>query len=251
MSSQHLLLYCPWRSLVLGLSTSALAGALVLGSAAVRAEEIESSISRGGRLYDKWYEVVEAETPKVAHPSYPDSGKYKGKKGSDWRCKECHGWDYIGKDGAYSKGKHYTGIVGIRGYDGADPGRVLTILTDNTHGYTKEMMDESDLMDLARFVVYGQIDMDQYIDRPTKKVKGGDIAKGEAYFNTVCAQCHGKDGKAIEDGEPVGEEAHGNPWETLHKIRHGQPDEQMPSLLAFDKQILLDILTYAQTLPQE
>lgn len=127
----------------------------------------------------------------------------------------------------------------------------MRILTDGTHGYTKEMMNESDLMALALFVTSGQVDMDQYIDRATKKVKGGDSAKGEVYFNTVCAHCHGKDGKAIEDGEAIGHVANGNPWETLHKIRHGQPDEQMPSMLAFDTQILLDILAHAQTLPKE
>lgn len=250
MSTEHLLFDRPWRSLVLGLSTSALAGALVLGSVAVGAAEIESSIARGGRLYDKWFKVVDAETPKVAHPSYPDGGKYKGKKGADWRCKECHGWDYMGKDGAYRKGKHSTGIMGIRAYDGDDPDRVVRILTNGTHGYTKEMMDESDLMDLARFVVYGQIEVDQYIDRASKKVKGGNPAKGEAYYNTVCANCHGKDGKAIEDGEAIGDEANSNPWEVLHKIRNGQPDEQMPAWRAFDVQLSLDILAYTQTLPQ-
>ena len=32
-----------------------------------------------------------------------------------WRCKECHGWDYAGKDGAYGSGDHRTGIVGVLG----------------------------------------------------------------------------------------------------------------------------------------
>ncbi len=169
MSSEHLSFHHPCRALFHGITASTLTGALVLGCAAVGADEIESSIARGGRLYDKWFKVVDAETPKVAHPSYPDGGKYKGKKGADWRCKECHGWDYMGKDGAYRKGKHSTGIMGIRAYDGDDPDRVVRILTNGTHGYTKEMMDESDLMDLARFVVYGQIEVDQYIGRASKR----------------------------------------------------------------------------------
>jgi len=57
------------------------------------AEEVESSVARGGRLYDKWWKVVGAQEPKGANPAYPADGKYKGKGGTDWRCKECHGWD--------------------------------------------------------------------------------------------------------------------------------------------------------------
>ena len=45
-------------------------------------------------------------------------------------------------------------------------------------------------MDL-RFVSQGQIDMDAYIDRASKAPKG-DAAKGAAYYNTICAGCHGR-----------------------------------------------------------
>ena len=60
------------------------------------------AISRGGQLYDKWWEVIEAEEPKTTHPAYPAKGEKKGS--ATWRCKECHGWDYKGVDGAYGKG---------------------------------------------------------------------------------------------------------------------------------------------------
>ena len=90
---------------------------LSLVTAGVQAETIteslDHSIARGGKLYDKWFKTNSTEAPKIANPAYPDSGKYKGKKASDWRCKECHGWDYAGKDGAYSSGKHFTGFKGI------------------------------------------------------------------------------------------------------------------------------------------
>ncbi len=111
-----------------------LAGAVLAGPLAAAAGEIESSIARGGLLYDKWFKVVKAETPATAHPSYPAEGKYRGKKGADWRCKECHGWDYMGKDGAYSKGKHFTGIVGIRALSGADTASIVAVLKNKTHG---------------------------------------------------------------------------------------------------------------------
>ncbi|MDI6800760.1 MAG: hypothetical protein QMD01_01690, partial [Thermodesulfovibrionales bacterium] len=68
----------------------------------------------GGVLYDNWLAELRVKADKT-HPSYPAEGKQKG--AATWRCKECHGWDYKGKDGDYSKGNaRYTGIKGITGY---------------------------------------------------------------------------------------------------------------------------------------
>ncbi|MFZ2651522.1 MAG: cytochrome c [Burkholderiaceae bacterium] len=231
------------------------AGALLLISAPLHAQEVESSIARGGRLYDKWWKVTGAAEPSGAHPSYPAEGKYRAKGGTDWRCKECHGWDYMGKDGAYSKGSHFSGIKGLQGVAGGDPARVVAVLKDKTHALGG-LMSEDDLRDLAIFVSKGQVQMAQYIDRGTKKVKVGDKARGEPIYNTICANCHGRDGTLNEDGkllkpdeEPLGLVANDNPWETLHKIRNGQPAERMPALRAFDLQVALDILAHLQTLP--
>lgn len=240
----------PWLARVLT------GGALLLTAGYLPAEEIESAIARGGRLYDKWWKVVGTESPKGAHPAYPSEGKYKGKGGADWRCKECHGWDYQGKAGAYAKGGHFTGIKGIRGAAGMDPANVVAVLTDGTHGMNG-VLREAELRDLALFVSRGQVDMDQYIDRATKKVLG-DKARGEPIYQTLCANCHGRDGTLDEDGkplaadgEPLGRVANSNPWETLHKINNGQPGERMPALRAFDIRVALDILAYLQTLPTE
>jgi thiosulfate dehydrogenase len=226
----------------------------LLISTPLSAQEIDSSVARGGQLYDKWWKVVGAQEPKGANTAYPADGKYKGKGGTDWRCKECHGWDYQGKDGAYSKGSHFTGIKGIQGAAGSDPAKVMATLKDKTHALGG--LKEDDLRDLARFVAMGQVKMDQYIDRASKKVKVGDKAKGESIYNTVCANCHGRDGTLNEDGKPLKEDeeplglvANDNPWETLHKIRNGQPGERMPALRAFDVQVAMDILAHLQTLP--
>ncbi len=77
------------------------------------------TIARGGLNYDKWWPVLELDAPDGAHPAYLAAGKKKGS--STWRCKECHGWDYKGTDGAYAKGSHYSGTTGVGGVAGTDP----------------------------------------------------------------------------------------------------------------------------------
>jgi thiosulfate dehydrogenase len=224
---------------------------LVFSQVTFAAEEV-SSIARGGKIYDKWYKVVGADTPTKSHPAYPSDKKYASKPGSNWRCKECHGWDYKGARGAYAKGSHYSGVMGIRNMTHASIDAVVAILKGETHGFDGLIPDE-DLTALGHFVSHGQLDMDEYIDHATKKAKG-DAAHGERIFQTTCARCHGADGKLLnfkdaDNPEYIGTVATANPWETLHKIRMGQPAVPMISMLAFDVQDHVDILAYAQTLP--
>jgi hypothetical protein len=209
------------------------------------------SISRGGRLYDKWFkESKPAQTPKGEHPGYPKTGKYLGNKGADWRCKECHGWDYRGDQGVYKSGKHFTGIKGIQGMAGSDPERILAVLRDETHSLGQSGLTDRDYRDLALFVSRGQVDSSRFIDASSKSVAGNKMA-GQGYYETVCANCHGLDGKEDDRMPPLGKLANDNPWEVLHKVINGQPNEEMPSLRAFDLQVGVDILAYLQTLPQE
>ena len=60
-------------------------------------------------------------------------------------------------------------------------------------------MSSDDLNDLALFVSKGQVDFIKFVDPKTNLVKIGNVEKGKEYFETVCAKCHGKDGKLIED----------------------------------------------------
>ena len=212
------------------------------------------SVARGGKLYDKWFGVLDTDAPKAAHSAYPADGKYAGKGGADWRCKECHGWDYLGKNGAYAKGKHFSGIIGISGMAGADPAKIMAVLKDATHRYRGALdyrppMDDRNFEDLANFVSKGQVDMNLYIDRDTKKAKGNPRER-EAFYATICANCHGMDGRKISTRRPLGEVARGNPWEALHNLLNGHPGVEMPPLRVLDdQQTLVDILAYIQTLP--
>ena len=243
----------PKRLAALPLAFTAIA-CLMFGGAS-RAEDLTGAqhlvtITRGGLLYDNWYAQLGIDAPKTTYPSYPSSGKQKG--ASTWRCKECHGWDYKGDQGAYSKGSHFTGIVGIRNMTHGSLDKISKILTDSKHGFG-DLIPKDSLAVLAHFVAHGQVDMDEFIDRGTKKALG-DEEHGERIFQTTCARCHGKDGKEInfktdKNPEYIGTVATANPWETLHKIRNGQPAVPMISMLAFDSQSHVDVLAYAQTLP--
>ena len=220
---------------------------LMTPSLAAHAGNDAASVVRGGRLYDNWIAEIRVEPPGERHPAYPPGAGIGISDAATWRCKECHGWDYQGKDGAYGAGRHATGIVGIRGAANRTVDNVVSILTDRTHGYG-ERLATVDLRDLSRFVRSGQIDMNALIDQKTGKVKAGALA---AHFDSICANCHGTDGKAIAAISPLGELARINPWEALHKILNGHPGEAMPALRALHPEFTLGILAYAQTLRGE
>ncbi|MHA1565131.1 MAG: c-type cytochrome [Alphaproteobacteria bacterium] len=229
----------------------ALGGMAMVGQKSALAEEEVSSeagrIARGAKLYDKWYGVTGADKPKETHAAWPDSNTKK-EGATTWRCKSCHGWDNLGTDGAYATGSYQTGITGVRGFAGAELAAIIGVMRDDTHGLG-DLMEARDLEDLALFISKGQIDMDQYIDRATN-APNGDVATGQAYYETVCAGCHGAQGTKIKDMKALGG-LMGNPWEILHKITFGQPDEAMPALYMFDRQVAADIMAYATTLPKE
>jgi cytochrome c2 len=220
--------------------------ATLAASSSLAVDEAHSSIARGGRLYDRWFGENKAAKPTVDHPAYIKDGKY-GKENS-WRCKECHGWDYKGKDGAYGKGSHTTGIKGINGAAGRDPAAIAALLRDKTHGYTEAQLSATDANDLALFVSKGQGNLAKFVDASNNVV--GDAAKGEAYYTSKqCVVCHGKDGKKIRSGPPLGSVAD-NGAEMMHKILNGQPGAVMPALRGDDPQIAADIAAYLTRLPK-
>lgn len=206
---------------------------------------------QGGLLYDNWAKVMFKKAPEQTHPAYPAEGKRKG--AGTWRCKECHGWDYRGVDGAYSKGSHYSGVKGIRKWVGGSTSDIEKIIRNDTHGYTRDMIPDEAVKNLALFVSRGQVDMPQYIDYATKKARG-DATRGARFYQAICSVCHGFDGKTInfktaEKPEFIGTVAQANPQETMHKTRNGQPGVPMVALGVLDIQDIVDIIAYAQTLP--
>jgi len=216
--------------------------------AATPASADEGALARGGKLYDKWFKVIKAPKPADTHKSWPASNTRK-KGNATHRCKSCHGWDTLGKDGAYGSGSYKTGIPGVRKYMGGSAADVVAIMKDETHGFGGKMGD-ADFNDLAMFVTKGQIDTTKYIDSKTKKILG-DVGKGKDYFGTLCMNCHGADGKMPKGIEQLGKLSNANPWEAMHKILNGQPGEDMPALRALPLQVSVDIGSYLQTLPKD
>ncbi|MBI2061656.1 MAG: c-type cytochrome [Nitrospirae bacterium] len=219
-----------------------------------------ASLKTGGLIYDKWWKVSKKTTtePTGNHALYPSTGKQSG--ADTWRCKECHGWDYKGKDGAYSKGSHLTGIAGIIGAKDktrVQIGDALKGVSVAGHTFSSLLSDE-ELASVTKFIKTGIIDMATYVDSSTKAGKG-DSSNGKTLFDgkAQCSSCHGTDGKKMNlaheppEEEYIGDMANDNPWETLHKIRIGHPGATMPSGLQdnglTDKETG-DVLTYAQSL---
>lgn len=214
----------------------------------------KADLKLGGLLYDNWSKVRNIETAGN-HPLYPASGKKKG--GDTFRCKECHGWDYIGKDGRYSKGSHFTGIKGVFDARSKSPDELYNVLTDTgaRHNFAKHLTGKGDIWALVKFIKKGQIDIATALG-PDGKGKGS-VSRGQTLYNSNCSRCHGEYGNKIDfkgskDGvQGIGWLANDNPQETLHKIRWGHPGSKMPSMIV-DRGLAeietIDILTYAMTL---
>ncbi len=196
---------------------------------------------QGGRLWDNWWTSLGVSPPIGDHPLYPPEGQKTGS--TTYRCKECHGWDYKGADGAYGSGSHFTGIPGVYGSTLSD-GEMFQLLRNddipNGHGYHNYGLTDANIWDLVDFLKKYTIDTDTYIDGDAAFI--GNAVVGEAYYDNStggllrCAACHdefspphpykGTNYNFGTAGDPewIGTMAVDNPWELLHKIRFGQPD---------------------------
>ncbi len=206
-----------------------------------------------------WKTTRETDKPENDHPLWKNQTNNKRSGYATYRCKECHGWDYRGKDGAYGRGSHYTGFQGV--YDAArnmtakELGAVLKGSTDEEHDFTK-YLNENDITDLAIFLKKGVIDIGMFVGADGIPVEGS-FTQGRTIFRDSCMQtCHGETGRAINFGskkkpEFVGTVASRNPWEFIHKVRSGQPGTKMLSgiIMKWKDRDIRDLLTFVRTLP--
>jgi thiosulfate dehydrogenase len=211
-----------------------------------------ADVKQGGQLYDKWWKINGGTEPSSDFDSYPSTSAKSG--GDTWRCKECHGWDYVGKDGRYSSGSHYTGIKGLWDVRNADMEEIFDAIKGEGSAHDlSAVLSDNDIADLTKFVKEGLIDMSLFM---TNGIATGDAGNGLGLYNSNCSSCHGLDGnlldfKSSEGIQGIGWLANDNPQETLHKIRWGHPGSAMPSAVedgGLTDEETSDILAYGQTL---
>jgi thiosulfate dehydrogenase len=215
----------------------------------------------GGLLYDEWWPHLQVRVPEGDHPLWATQTTNTRTGPDTWRCKECHGWDYLGKDGVYGSGSHLTGFPGVYEARTKSTDEIVAALkgaTNPDHDFSPYMNDEA-LNQLAVFI-QGLRDYRQYVDYSTLTPIGGDPANGKVLFDAEqgCQWCHGLDGAKVnfgdlEEPEFVGTVAVDNPQEFMHKVIYGQPDSDPRMVAAIEREWevdqVLDILAYAQTLP--
>jgi thiosulfate dehydrogenase len=214
-----------------------------------------ADIKLGALLYDNWLAVKDIRI-STNHPLYPLNFKKKGSV--TWRCKECHGWDYMGNEGRYGDGPHFTGIQGVYDARNKSPEELYDAITTAIpgHNFTEKLyLSVTDIWSLVKFIREGLVDIHEVINY--LGVANGKIGKGKRLYGKYCAKCHGADGGKIDFREDmegthgVGWESIADPRETLHKIRWGHPGSDMPSAIIDDKlsdEESVHILSYCQTL---
>ncbi|MEW6428870.1 MAG: c-type cytochrome [Thermodesulfobacteriota bacterium] len=213
----------------------------------------QANVKNGAHLYDNWPTVTGAR-PEGSHPLYPATGRKSGT--ATWRCKECHGWDYLGSEGRYRQGSHFTGIRGVTRVKGETAEALYASLTDpgSRHDFSA-FLSPAQIRDLVGFLREGQTAIGPVIDAEGRGK--GDAERGGPLYAAHCASCHGRDGNTIdfkgdkEGVQGVGWLANDNPEESIHKIRWGHPGSDMPSMLADGKlteRDAIDILTFSQSL---
>jgi mono/diheme cytochrome c family protein len=219
----------------------------------------DPDLVQGALLYDNWFAALGIDPPTGDMPVWSRQGTNTRSGPDTWRCVECHGWDYRGASGAYASGSHYTGFPDIKTVTESLSEQDIVVHlkggSDPAHNFSP-YLDDTALSQLAYFLKNGLIDDSQYIDPVSLRVIDADLSHGKQLYDTVCAQCHGADGKKIifrSEGidEYLGSVAHRDPWRFLHRTRFGTAGTSMPVgyTLGWTPADGRDILAYAYTLP--
>lgn len=212
----------------------------------------------GGRIYDNWFNILDASAPESSHPLWASQETNTREGAVTWRCATCHGWDYKGADGAF--GEHsegYTGFPGIMSVIGQSNDEIRGWLdgTKNPeHDFSPYLTKQAE-NDLIAFLRTRLIESKLLIDSTTRAALGSK-GDGEHLYNTTCENCHGGDGEKLNMGsvknpEFLGDVAARHPWKFVHKVRFGHPGSKMPAAdeEGWSLQQVTDVLAYAQDLP--
>jgi mono/diheme cytochrome c family protein len=218
------------------------------------------SIPNGAQLYDNWMAATGQSAPAGDMPIWARQTTNSRSGPDTWRCVSCHGWDGMGKDGAYRAGSNYTGFPNLyaasRSMSEAEIIAALKGGKNAEHNFSG-VLDDALLADLAIFISQGFVDDTQYIDLTTLKDIDGNVSVGKDLYTQGCASCHNADG-AGQALRYEGQEAslvtvaNTDPWRFLHKARYGTPGNPMQKIgfdLGWQAINGRDVLAYLQSLP--
>lgn len=203
----------------------------------------------GARIYDHPLNYIDAN-----QTDYPNAYT------NFYRCKSCHGWDLLGKNGVLiNKTPTATYPVAADGnlYAWAKQHNIRQIFdaVKNTGGRTKNMLTsynsthpdfgtiltDAQIWDCVKFLKETAHNVNDFYDLTTSGIyptgtktfsnigKGGDGAAGLVTYNAKCKVCHGGDGKQIDiycQGLFLGEMFRQDPHEIQHKAIWGMPNDR-------------------------
>ena len=143
------------------------------------------SIPNGAQLYDNWMAATGQSAPAGDMPIWARQTTNTRSGPDTWRCVSCHGWDGMGKDGAYRSGANYTGFPNLyaasRSMSHEEIIAALKGGKDPDHNFSG-VLDDALLADIAAFVSEGFVDDTEYINLTTLKVIGGNASVGKDLF---------------------------------------------------------------------
>ncbi|MEK6220842.1 MAG: cytochrome c [Chloroflexota bacterium] len=221
--------------------------------------DLQGEAIRGGKLYAAWDRIlVDLSLPVGEHPLWTTQSANKNTGIYTWRCSTCHGWDYLGNKGAYSRGNEgFTGFPGVISVRDQPNKEILSWLdgTQNLSHNFSAYLGKQGLEDLTIFLSTQLIDLPLVINYNNNESLGNGIF-GETLYKAECRSCHGIDGAKINFATAarplfIGNQADDNPWKVVHLVRFGHLDAFAGTSKNYDWSVIdvADLLAYTQVLP--
>ena len=202
----------------------------------------------GARLYDHVLNQIESsDTNLTKMPNF-------------YRCKSCHGWDLLGRNGVLinkTPTSTYPAAADVNLYRWAKDHNISEIFIavknnsgrnkSTTIGYNSTMpnygkiLTDDQVWDIVKFLKETAHNVNEFYDLTTIGVyptgtkvfsdigKGGDPVNGKIVYDANCKSCHSADGTGIDvycKGIYLGDMFRDDPHEIQHKSVWGMPNDR-------------------------